>query len=61
MQDRQLRRTGLTTSDLEGFLRRDGTEDLADVRYLVFESRGQISVVPQSAPGTTRPTCSACS
>jgi uncharacterized membrane protein YcaP (DUF421 family) len=36
---------GLTRSDLDGALRRQGVEDLDEVRYVVLEPRGQISVV----------------
>ena len=50
VQERQVRRSGLTMSDLEGLLRRNGVTDLSDVRYVVFEARGQVSVVPESAP-----------
>jgi uncharacterized membrane protein YcaP (DUF421 family) len=49
VQHHQLRRSGLTRSDLEGLLRQRGVQDLSQVRYVVFESGGQISVVPQSA------------
>src|SRR5919205_1811610 len=38
VQERQLRRSGLTGSDLEGLLRRRGYHDLDQVRYVVFES-----------------------
>jgi uncharacterized membrane protein YcaP (DUF421 family) len=43
--DDELRRCGLTRSDLEGVLRQHGIEDAAGVRFVVFEQRGQISVV----------------
>ena len=49
VQERQLRRSGLTGSDLEGLLRQRGYHDLHQVRYVVFESRGQLSVVPESS------------
>ena len=41
----ELRRCGLTRSDLYGALRRQGVEDLDEARYVVLEPRGQISVV----------------
>jgi uncharacterized membrane protein YcaP (DUF421 family) len=54
VQERQLRRSGLTRRDLEGLLRQHGYHDLDQVRYVVFESRGQVSVVPESsAPDRT--------
>lgn len=40
-----LRRAGLTRADLDGVLRQHGLENIAAVRYAVFEQRGQISVV----------------
>jgi uncharacterized membrane protein YcaP (DUF421 family) len=49
VQARQLRRSGLTRNDLDGLLRQRGIHDLSQARYVVFESRGQISVIPESA------------
>jgi uncharacterized membrane protein YcaP (DUF421 family) len=49
VQEQQLRRSGLTRSDLDGLLRQRGVHDLVDVRYVVFESLGQVSVVPENA------------
>jgi uncharacterized membrane protein YcaP (DUF421 family) len=45
----ELRRCGLTLRDLYSLLRQRGIEDLAEVRYLIFEQRGQISIVRSSA------------
>lgn len=45
IQERQLRRGGLTHADLDGLLRRSGVHDLAEVKYAVFESRGTISII----------------
>ncbi len=41
----ELRRCGLTRADLDGLLRQRGVGDLAEVRFAVFEQRGQISVI----------------
>jgi uncharacterized membrane protein YcaP (DUF421 family) len=43
--DHELRRSGLTRSDLYGLLRQRGVEDLSEARFVIFEQRGQISVV----------------
>jgi uncharacterized membrane protein YcaP (DUF421 family) len=51
---RQLKRSGLTDADLYGLLRRHGIADLADVQYVVFESRGQISIIRKSDRDVTR-------
>lgn len=49
--DEELRRCGLTRADLDGVLRQHGIEDPSAVRFVVFEQRGQISVVrhPQAS------------
>ncbi|MDQ6649471.1 MAG: DUF421 domain-containing protein [Actinomycetota bacterium] len=46
--DRQMRRSGLTQADLEGLLRQRNFRDLSEVRYVIFEQRGNISVVPET-------------
>ena len=51
--DDQLRRTGLTRKDLYALLRQQGVDELASVRFVVFEQRGQVSVVRRGA--TTDP------
>src|SRR4051812_49210721 len=43
--DAELRRSGLTRQDLYGLLRQHGVDELASVRFVVFEQRGQVSVV----------------
>jgi uncharacterized membrane protein YcaP (DUF421 family) len=47
--EQPLREAGLTRADLFGLLRQQGVLDLAEVRYVVFEQRGQISVVRTGA------------
>lgn len=46
--DRELRRSGLNRSDLLGLLRQKSITDLSEVRLVVFEQRGQISVMRNS-------------
>ncbi|MFG2040695.1 DUF421 domain-containing protein [Dactylosporangium sp. NPDC048998] len=47
--DDELRRSGLTRRDLYGLLRQQGVDELASVRFVVFEQRGQVSVVRRGA------------
>lgn len=49
VQEKWLRRCGLTRTDLFGRLRQQGVTDLSEVRYAIFEQRGSISVVPRAA------------
>ncbi|MBV1799748.1 DUF421 domain-containing protein [Siccirubricoccus sp. G192] len=52
--DDDLRRCGLTRSELYGILRLRGIEDLSEVRFAIFEQRGQVSVIrntERSGPG----------
>lgn len=46
----ELRRCGLTDDDLYSELRQHGVLSLEDLRYVLYESKGQISIV-QAAPG----------
>jgi len=46
--DAELHRSGLTRQDLYGLLRHQGVDELDSVRYVVFEQRGQVSVVRRS-------------
>ncbi len=41
----ELRRSGLTKADLFAMLRQHDAQDLEDVRYVVFERRGNVSVL----------------
>lgn len=43
-----LRASGLTLADLHALLRAHGVYDLSQVRYVVLEQRGSVSVVPAS-------------
>jgi uncharacterized membrane protein YcaP (DUF421 family) len=46
--DHELQRCGLTLSDVYGLLRQQGVDDLREVRYVIFEQRGQVSVIHRS-------------
>ncbi|NJC73689.1 DUF421 domain-containing protein [Planosporangium thailandense] len=50
--DGELRRSGLTRQDLYGLLRQHGVDELSSVRFVVFEQRGQVSVVRRGAVTT---------
>lgn len=49
VREAELRRSGLTEADLAGLLRQRQIYDLSDVRYLIFEQRGRLSVVRAGA------------
>lgn len=53
--DGQLRRSGLTRDDLYGLLRQQGVTDLAELRYVVFEQGGKVSVIRSTEAGGTEP------
>lgn len=47
MCTRQLRMCGLTENDLLSHLRQRGYYSLADLRYVLYESKGSLTVVPR--------------
>lgn len=52
MQDRELARAGLTTADVYALLRQHGVDDLGQVGYLLYETRGATTLVGAgSEPG----------
>jgi uncharacterized membrane protein YcaP (DUF421 family) len=51
----ELRRCGLTQSDLHTLLRRQGVADLSEVRFAVLEPRGQVSVIRQTERSCPEP------
>ena len=51
----ELERAGLTRSDLNALLRRQGIGDLAEVRYAILEQRGQLSVIRGAEQGAAAP------
>ena len=44
---RQLRRCGLIDDEVLAHLRRNGVNSLADVRYVLYESKGELTIVPE--------------
>jgi len=48
--DRQMRRSGLTTDDLFALLRANHVQTLSEVRYVIYETRGRISVIRADEP-----------
>lgn len=53
--DHELRRCGLTRSDLHAMLRQRGVGDPVEARFVVFEQRGQVSVIRESGPDGAEP------
>ncbi len=52
VQERQMRKSGLTRGDLFALLRARDIHTLDEVRYVIFEQRGMVSVVrQQGSPG----------
>ena len=51
----QLRRCGVTENDLYTQLRQRGVFSLDDVRYVLYESKGSITIVPAEADGEPAP------
>ena len=49
IRDDQLRVTGVTEHDLLAQLRQRGVFDLTGVRYVLYEAKGGLTVVPESA------------
>ena len=50
LRSRELRRCGLTDNDLFAQLRQRGVFDLAGIRYVLYETKGQLTVV-RDQPG----------
>ncbi len=46
----ELRRCGFTREDLAAQLRQHGVGDLSEVRYVIAEQRGQLSVIRRTGP-----------
>lgn len=46
--ERELRRCGLTDDDLAAHLRQRGVLTLADVKFVLYEAKGGITVVPET-------------
>jgi uncharacterized membrane protein YcaP (DUF421 family) len=45
----ELRKCGLTDNDLYAHLRQQGFFDLAEIRYVLYETKGNLTVVPTAA------------
>ena len=43
----QLRRSGLIEDEVLAYLRRQGVGSLAEVRYVLYESKGELTIVPE--------------
>lgn len=50
--DGELRRCGLNREDLHALLRQRGVGDFAEARFVVFERRGQVSVIRDGGAGS---------
>lgn len=55
LRRRELRRCGLTDNDLYSHLRQKGIFSLDGLRYVLYEAKGSITVVPEEVPGVTDP------
>jgi uncharacterized membrane protein YcaP (DUF421 family) len=51
----ELRRCGMTESDLHGLLRQRGVGELSEARFVVLEGRGRISVIRDDGRGKAEP------
>jgi uncharacterized membrane protein YcaP (DUF421 family) len=49
----QLRLCGLTENDLFAQLRQQGVGSIDALRYVLYETKGELTIVPESADGTT--------
>jgi uncharacterized membrane protein YcaP (DUF421 family) len=50
LRSRELRKCGLTDKDLFTQLRQRGVFTIEDVRYVLYEPKGSITIVPRSDP-----------
>ena len=55
MRPAQLRRCGLIEDEVLAHLRRNGVNALADVRYVLYESKGDLTIVPERGPQAPDP------
>jgi uncharacterized membrane protein YcaP (DUF421 family) len=54
VRDRQLRICGITRSDLFAQLRQQGAYRLEDLRYVLYETKGALTIVPEDGSDTAR-------
>lgn len=52
LEERNLKRSGITRSDLDAILRQHGHTSPADVRLALFEAKGKVSVFTEASGGT---------
>ena len=52
LRPRQLRRCGLIEGEVLAHLRRNGANSLSNVRYVLYESSGKLTIVPERAAGS---------
>ena len=52
---KQLRRSGLIEDEVLAHLRRHGVDALADVRYVLYESKGELTIVRERGPEVPDP------
>jgi uncharacterized membrane protein YcaP (DUF421 family) len=55
MCPKQLRRSGLIEDEVLAHLRRNGVDALADVRYVLYESKGELTIVREQGPAIPDP------
>lgn len=48
----QLRICGLTENDVLAKLRERGVRDLGELRYVLYETKGELTIVPETGPDT---------
>lgn len=48
IDDAELRRSGLTHGDLNALLRTEGIQSVSELRYVVFEKRGSVSLIRET-------------
>jgi uncharacterized membrane protein YcaP (DUF421 family) len=54
LRDRQLRLCGITRSDLFAQLRQQGAYRLEDLRFVLYETKGALTIVREDAPDTAQ-------
>ncbi|HEY3893831.1 MAG TPA: YetF domain-containing protein, partial [Pseudonocardiaceae bacterium] len=52
LRDNQLRLCGLTESEVLAQLRRDGVASVSELRYMLYETKGELTIVREPGDGT---------
>jgi uncharacterized membrane protein YcaP (DUF421 family) len=55
LRPEQLRRCGLIEEEVLANLRRNGVGSLAEVRYVLYETKGELTIVPERGPDSPDP------